>query len=72
MPSSPLLIFSVSEVSEVQVLPYTRESMTPSPRQIVGPSSSHTVGPMRAGKIFINDLLVLGLLDKVGVNRDVR
>lgn len=31
----------------------------------VGPSSSHTVGPMRAGKIFINDLLVLGLLDKV-------
>jgi len=31
----------------------------------VGPSSSHTVGPMRAGNIFINDLLVLGLLDKV-------
>lgn len=31
----------------------------------VGPSSSHTVGPMRAGKIFINDLLELGLLDKV-------
>lgn len=31
----------------------------------VGPSSSHTVGPMRAGKIFINDLLLLGLLDKV-------
>jgi hypothetical protein len=46
--------------------------MTPSSRQIVGPSSSHTVGPMRAGKIFINDLLVLGLLDKVGVNRDIR
>lgn len=50
----------------------TRESMTPSPRQIVGPSSSHTVGPMRAGKIFINDLLVLDLLGKVGVNRDIR
>ncbi|TFY55559.1 hypothetical protein EVJ58_g8171 [Rhodofomes roseus] len=31
----------------------------------VGPSSSHTVGPMRAGKIFINDLIELGLLDKV-------
>ncbi|KAI0080159.1 L-serine ammonia-lyase [Panus rudis PR-1116 ss-1] len=31
----------------------------------VGPSSSHTVGPMRAGKIFINDLQELGLLDKV-------
>jgi Serine dehydratase beta chain len=42
------------------------------PNVIVGPSSSHTVGPMRAGKIFINDLLVLGLLDKVCVNRDIR
>lgn len=31
----------------------------------VGPSSSHTVGPMRAGKIFINDLLELGVLEKV-------
>ncbi|KAI0060920.1 L-serine ammonia-lyase [Artomyces pyxidatus] len=31
----------------------------------VGPSSSHTVGPMRAGKIFINDLLELDLLEKV-------
>ncbi|KAM5532897.1 hypothetical protein V8D89_013449 [Ganoderma adspersum] len=31
----------------------------------VGPSSSHTVGPMRAGKIFIGDLEALGLLDKV-------
>ena len=31
----------------------------------VGPSSSHTVGPMRAGKIFINDLLELELLEKV-------
>ncbi|KAF5316510.1 hypothetical protein D9619_006168 [Psilocybe cf. subviscida] len=31
----------------------------------VGPSSSHTVGPMRAGKIFITDLNELGLLDKV-------
>ncbi|KAH9993683.1 hypothetical protein BJV74DRAFT_363188 [Russula compacta] len=30
----------------------------------VGPSSSHTVGPMRAGRIFINDLLELGLLEK--------
>ncbi|TCD68411.1 hypothetical protein EIP91_010812 [Steccherinum ochraceum] len=31
----------------------------------VGPSSSHTVGPMRAGKIFINDLIELGMLEKV-------
>ncbi|KAF8920731.1 serine dehydratase alpha chain-domain-containing protein [Mucidula mucida] len=31
----------------------------------VGPSSSHTVGPMRAGKIFINDLKQLDLLEKV-------
>ncbi|GAA5914777.1 uncharacterized protein JCM6883_001091 [Sporobolomyces salmoneus] len=31
----------------------------------VGPSSSHTVGPMRAGKIFVNDLIDLGLLEKV-------
>ncbi|TFK18452.1 L-serine ammonia-lyase [Coprinopsis marcescibilis] len=31
----------------------------------VGPSSSHTVGPMRAGRIFINDLKDLDLLEKV-------
>jgi len=31
----------------------------------VGPSSSHTVGPMRAGKIFIADLKELSLLEKV-------
>ncbi|GAW08126.1 l-serine partial [Lentinula edodes] len=31
----------------------------------VGPSSSHTVGPMRAGKIFITDLKELQLLKKV-------
>ncbi|KAF8623930.1 hypothetical protein AX17_007258 [Amanita inopinata Kibby_2008] len=31
----------------------------------VGPSSSHTVGPMRAAKIFITDLKELHLLDKV-------
>ncbi|KIJ95445.1 hypothetical protein K443DRAFT_683029 [Laccaria amethystina LaAM-08-1] len=31
----------------------------------VGPSSSHTVGPMRAGKIFIRDLQELNLLEKV-------
>jgi hypothetical protein len=33
----------------------------------VGPSSSHTVGPMRAGKIFIADLKDLELLEKVGL-----
>ncbi|KAG7093857.1 hypothetical protein E1B28_007495 [Marasmius oreades] len=31
----------------------------------VGPSSSHTVGPMRAGRIFITDLEHLNLLHKV-------
>ncbi|KAG9048917.1 hypothetical protein FS837_011654, partial [Tulasnella sp. UAMH 9824] len=31
----------------------------------VGPSSSHTVGPMRAAKIFVVDLEDLGLLEKV-------
>ncbi|KAF7725494.1 hypothetical protein EC973_009594 [Apophysomyces ossiformis] len=31
----------------------------------VGPSSSHTVGPMRAAKIFINDLKKHNVLDKV-------
>ncbi|KAF8199181.1 L-serine dehydratase [Pholiota molesta] len=31
----------------------------------VGPSSSHTVGPMRAAKIFITDLKELNLLEKV-------
>ncbi|QFU22291.1 L-serine ammonia-lyase [Shewanella eurypsychrophilus] len=29
----------------------------------IGPSSSHTVGPMKAGNIFINDLSKEGLLD---------
>jgi hypothetical protein len=31
----------------------------------VGPSSSHTVGPMRAAKFFIKDLKEHQLLDKV-------
>ncbi|KPV75563.1 uncharacterized protein RHOBADRAFT_53529 [Rhodotorula graminis WP1] len=31
----------------------------------VGPSSSHTVGPMRAAKIFVEDLRRFGILDKV-------
>lgn len=31
----------------------------------IGPSSSHTVGPMRAGNIFVSDLLAAGLLPKV-------
>ncbi|KAI1375414.1 serine dehydratase alpha chain-domain-containing protein [Hypoxylon crocopeplum] len=31
----------------------------------IGPSSSHTVGPMRAGGIFLTDLVEAGLLDKV-------
>ncbi|ORX57553.1 L-serine ammonia-lyase [Hesseltinella vesiculosa] len=35
----------------------------------VGPSSSHTVGPMRAAKFFINDLKEHNLLDKVDTLR---
>ena len=31
----------------------------------IGPSSSHTVGPMRAGNIFVADLIEAGLLQKV-------
>lgn len=31
----------------------------------IGPSSSHTVGPMRAGNIFVTDLIEAGLLQKV-------
>ncbi|KAK6837930.1 L-serine ammonia-lyase [Apiospora arundinis] len=31
----------------------------------IGPSSSHTVGPMRAGNIFITDLIEAGLLQQV-------
>ncbi|KAH8678158.1 L-serine dehydratase [Xylariales sp. PMI_506] len=31
----------------------------------IGPSSSHTVGPMRAGNIFITDLAEAGLLQQV-------
>ncbi|KAM0328788.1 hypothetical protein ACHAQA_005202 [Verticillium albo-atrum] len=31
----------------------------------IGPSSSHTVGPMRAGNIFVADLIEAGFLDKV-------
>lgn len=31
----------------------------------IGPSSSHTVGPMRAGNIFVTDLIEAGLLKKV-------
>ncbi|KIS71599.1 uncharacterized protein UMAG_00042 [Mycosarcoma maydis] len=31
----------------------------------IGPSSSHTVGPMRAGVIFVSDLADMDLLDRV-------
>lgn len=31
----------------------------------IGPSSSHTVGPMKAGKQFVDDLVANGLLDSV-------
>lgn len=31
----------------------------------IGPSSSHTVGPMRAGVLFRQQLIEQGLLDKI-------
>lgn len=31
----------------------------------IGPSSSHTVGPMKAGKQFVDDLVEKGLLESV-------
>ncbi|MDU6086758.1 MAG: serine dehydratase beta chain, partial [Klebsiella pneumoniae] len=31
----------------------------------IGPSSSHTVGPMKAGKQFTDDLIARGLLAEV-------
>ena len=31
----------------------------------IGPSSSHTVGPMKAGKQFVDDLVEKGLIDDV-------
>ncbi len=31
----------------------------------IGPSSSHTVGPMKAGKLFVDELIEQGLLDSV-------
>ncbi|CAX59986.1 L-serine dehydratase 1 [Erwinia billingiae Eb661] len=31
----------------------------------IGPSSSHTVGPMKAGKLFVDDLVANGMLDSV-------
>jgi Serine dehydratase beta chain len=70
MLSFPPLIFSVSGVSATSFPSHRRG--TASQYHAVGPSSSHTVGPMRAGKIFINDLLELGLLEKVGLCLDVR
>lgn len=60
--------------------PHTRKQATPPDVEVVqhavvsmfdlfsigiGPSSSHTVGPMRAAKIFIEDLVELGALEKV-------
>lgn len=50
---------------------YVRDNDLLCSPSIVGPSSSHTVGPMRAGRIFINDLLELHLLEKVSIGRDI-
>jgi hypothetical protein len=62
-------LFSIGGESSASFTSLERDY--PSHRQIVGPSSSHTVGPMRAGKIFINDLLELGLLEKVSMNHEI-
>ncbi|KAJ3809594.1 serine dehydratase alpha chain-domain-containing protein [Lentinula aff. lateritia] len=56
----------VSEISQERQLPEHAVISTFDLFSIgVGPSSSHTVGPMRAGKIFITDLKELQLLKKV-------
>ena len=63
MPLFPLSTCSALEVSVSFCVtrPWSqRVFITP-----VGPSSSHTVGPMRAANIFINDLADMGLLEKV-------
>ncbi|MBS0262770.1 MAG: L-serine ammonia-lyase, partial [Planctomycetes bacterium] len=31
----------------------------------IGPSSSHSVGPMRAANAFVQELVELGILDRV-------
>ena len=45
--------------------PYHRNFNSQCCGVLVGPSSSHTVGPMRAGNIFISDLRGLGILERV-------
>jgi hypothetical protein len=62
-------LFSIGGKS--QVSDRMSDVMVRSP-SIVGPSSSHTVGPMRAGRIFVNDLLELGLLEKVSMGNDLQ
>lgn len=60
------LIYLVSEVSYHFICWLSQISSAEwRDAMVVGPSSSHTVGPMRAGKIFIADLQELGLLEKV-------
>jgi hypothetical protein len=56
-------LFSIGGVLCIYVLQWEKANAV----VLVGPSSSHTVGPMRAGKIFITDLEELDLLDKVCV-----
>lgn len=52
-------LFSIGGTSCVSFLFQPSDSFL-----LVGPSSSHTVGPMRAAKIFITDLKDLSLLEK--------
>ena len=61
MQSSLHSTFSVLVVCYTSILPCWT-SLTPFQ---VGPSSSHTVGPMHAGRIFITDLEEPGLLHRV-------
>ncbi|GAA5970467.1 hypothetical protein JCM3765_007629 [Sporobolomyces pararoseus] len=65
---SPPLPPSSSEIDESASLPRAEHAVISTFDLFsigVGPSSSHTVGPMRAGKIFVNDLIDLGLLERV-------
>ncbi|KAG8933906.1 hypothetical protein FRC02_010937 [Tulasnella sp. 418] len=77
LPSSTTRQFSSTSTRFTESSPKENIDEAPTPREHavistfdlfsigVGPSSSHTVGPMRAAKIFIVDITDLGLLDKV-------
>jgi len=60
-------VISTFDLFSIGGLPYSLYYGGIEAYDIVGPSSSHTVGPMRAARIFIMDLKELNLLAKVSV-----